>query len=102
VHPRAAGEVFLVADGHDWSTPQLVRAIAAALQCPPRLIPVPPGLLTGPAGLLGRRAAMARLCGSLQVDIAKNRALLQWAPPVDAAQAVAHTVRAIVGQMQDD
>ena len=102
VHPRAAGEVFLVADGHDWSTPQLVSAIAAALQRQARLIPVPVGLLTGAAGLLGRRAAMARLCGSLQVDIAKNRSLLQWEPPVDPAQAVAQTVRAIVAQAPDD
>jgi nucleoside-diphosphate-sugar epimerase len=102
VHPRAAGEVFLVADGHDWSTPQLIRAIAAALQRPPRLIPVPAWLLTGAAGLLGRRAAIARLCGSLQVDIAKNREWLEWAPPVDAAQAVASTVRALAGQAHDD
>ncbi|MGB5468751.1 MAG: NAD-dependent epimerase/dehydratase family protein [Sedimenticolaceae bacterium] len=102
VHPRAAGEVFLVADGHDWSTPQLVRAIAAALQRSPRLIPVPVGLLTGAAGLVGRRAAMARLCGSLQVDIAKNRALLQWEPPVDPRQAVARTVRTMVAQAPDD
>ena len=102
VHPRAAGEVFLVADGHDWSTPQLVRAIAGALQRSPRLIPVPAWLLTGVAGLLGRRDAMVRLCGSLQVDIAKNRTLLQWAPPVDPAQAVAQTVRAMVAQAPDD
>lgn len=102
VHPRAVGEVFLAADGHDWSTPQLIRAIASALQRRPPLIPVPEWLLTGVAGLLGRRAAMARLCGSLQVDITKNRALLQWEPPLDPEQAVARTVRAIVAQASDD
>ena len=95
VHPGAAGQVFLVSDGSDWSTPELVRAIAAELPGSPRLFAVPPGILRVAAGLLGRRALIDRLAGSLQVDIGKNRELLQWRPMQTPLQAVRRTVRSI-------
>ena len=41
-HPAAAGETFMVSDGEDLSTPELVRRIARALGKPARLVPVPP------------------------------------------------------------
>lgn len=41
-HPAAAGQTFLVSDGEDLSTPELVRKLAAAMGRPARLLPVPP------------------------------------------------------------
>lgn len=81
-HPQAANQVFLVSDGEDVSTAQLLRNMAAALQRPARLLPVPVGLLRLSAQLLGKRAVAKRLLGSLQVDISKNHELLGWTPPV--------------------
>lgn len=81
VHPAAANQTFLVSDGHDLSTTELVRAMAQAAGVPARLLPVPAGMLLMAGGILGQGAAMQRLCGNLQVDIAKARALLQWEPP---------------------
>ena len=98
VHPKAAGQVFLVSDGSDWSTPQLVRAIAAELPGSPRLFAIPPGVLKVAAGLLGRRALIDRLSESLQVDIGKNRELLQWRPMQSPSQAVQRTVLSIVDE----
>ncbi len=94
-HPAAAGQVFLVSDGADWSTPELVRAIAAELTHPPRLFAVAPRVLRFVAGLLGRRALIDRLADSLQVDIHKNQELLRWRPKQAPAEAVRQTVRAI-------
>jgi nucleoside-diphosphate-sugar epimerase len=78
-HPGAAGRTFLVSDGADISTPQLIRALASALECPARLIPVPIGLLQL-AARLTRSGSLARLTGSLQIDSSHIRDRLGWRP----------------------
>lgn len=87
-HPRAANQTFLVSDGEDVSTTDLLRKLASALGKPARLLPVPGWLLQGAAALLGRRNVAQRLFGSLQVDISKNQALLGWTPPVGLDQGL--------------
>ncbi|MDH0625439.1 SDR family oxidoreductase [Pseudomonas chengduensis] len=86
-HPAAANQTFMVSDGEDLSTRQLLRRMGGALGRPARLVPIPAWLLEAGASLLGKRALAQRLCGSLQVDISKTRELLNWSPPlgVDAA-----------------
>ncbi len=90
-HPDAVNQVFLASDGEDMSTTTLMRRTARALGKSARLVPVPGMMLTFIAGLLGKRDVAQRLCGSLQVDIAKTRRVLGWAPPlsVDAGLALA-------------
>ncbi|MBI2295914.1 MAG: SDR family oxidoreductase [Betaproteobacteria bacterium] len=78
--PQAAGQTYLVSDGEDVSTPDLVRAIAQALAVRPRLLPCPVALLHAGAALLGRGGEAARLTGSLQVDSTKIRRELGWEP----------------------
>jgi nucleoside-diphosphate-sugar epimerase len=87
-HPAAAGEVFLISDGVDFSTPELIRAMAAAMGLKPRLLPFPPGWLRGLAGLLGRSTEVERLCGNLQVDIGKSARLLGWHPVVPLTEGL--------------
>ena len=55
-HPAAANQTFLVSDGEDLSTTQLLRKIALALGRTARLVPIPAGVLRGVATLLGRKA----------------------------------------------
>ena len=81
-HPQAANQTFLVSDGHDLSTTELVRGMAQATGVPARLLPVPVWALQAGASLLGKGDAGRRLCGNLQVDISKARSLLGWVPPV--------------------
>jgi UDP-glucose 4-epimerase len=81
-HPAAAGDTFLVSDGVDVSTTELLRRTAHAMGKNARLLPVSALVLKGGATLLGRRALAQRLCGSLQVDVAKTRRLLGWTPPL--------------------
>lgn len=90
--PAAANQVFFVSDGEGLSTPQLIRAIAAALGRRPRLLPVPLPLLRAAAGLFGARDQVARLTESLEVDSGKIRRLLDWAPPVSVPQGLEETV----------
>ena len=80
-HPAAASETFMVSDGEDLSTPDLVRRLAAAAGCRARLVPVPRWGLRLAGALSGRSQAIERLTGSLQVDIAKAQRVLGWEPP---------------------
>ncbi|MEW5886694.1 MAG: SDR family oxidoreductase [Pseudomonadota bacterium] len=80
--PQAANQTFLVSDGDDVSTTELLRRVAHAYGVPARLLPVPVGLMRGAARLLGKDAVADRLFGSLQVDASKASDLLGWVPPV--------------------
>ena len=101
--PAAARETFLVSDGEDLSTPQLVRALAAALDRPARLVPVSPALFRA-AGRAGdalstlvpfplTTASVHRLLGSLAVDSSKLRRVAGFTPPYTVAQGLAETAR---------
>lgn len=92
-HPDAAGQVFLVSDGEDLSTTQLLRRMAQALGKSPFLLPVPQCCLSGMARILGRHALAQRLCGSLQVDIQKTRQVLGWEPPFTVDEALGQAAR---------
>jgi len=87
-HPAAANEIFLVCDGENLSTADLVRRLARAMDRPARLIPVPPSLLLGAASMIGRRAVAHRLLESLCVDITKAQQLLEWTPPVSVDEGL--------------
>jgi UDP-glucose 4-epimerase len=90
-HPAAANQTFLVSDGEDLSTTQLLTRMAQALGKSARLLPVPSVLLERGAQLLGKQSLSQRLCGSLQVDISKTRELLGWIPPISVDEALAST-----------
>ncbi len=80
-HPGAAGKTFLISDGEDVSTPELVRRLARAMARPTRLVPVPKTLLRLVAKGLGKSAAAERLLGSLYVAASGLQDELGWQPP---------------------
>lgn len=92
--PKAANQTFLVSDGQDLSTSDLVRKMAQAAGVPARLLPVPVWALQAGASLLGKGDAVHRLCGNLQVDISKARTLLNWKPPMSVDEGLR---KALVG-----
>lgn len=87
-HPAAAGQTFLVSDGEDVSTTELLRRTAQSMGKKAFLLPIPAFVLEWGAALLGKRAVAQRLCGSLQLDIAKTRQLLGWTPPVSVDEGL--------------
>jgi len=93
-HPAAAGQVFLVRDGQDLSTSELVERLAEALEQNIRLLRVPIPLLWASARLLGKGALAQRLLGSLVVDDAATRSRLGWTPPYSVADGLSITARA--------
>jgi UDP-glucose 4-epimerase len=86
--PAAAGQIFLVSDGEDMSTTELLRRTAQAMGKEAFLLPVPAFVLEWGAAFLGKRAVAQRLFGSLQVDIYKTRQLLGWIPPISVDEGL--------------
>jgi nucleoside-diphosphate-sugar epimerase len=90
-HPGSPGNTFLVSDGRDLSTPQLIEALAVALGTHARLLPAPAWLLHLVGRMAARSAEMDRLIGSLQVDIRHTCHTLQWSPPLPIETGLAQT-----------
>ncbi len=90
-HPAAAGQIYLVSDGEDVSTPGLLRQLGDAIGCPARLFPCPSALLKWAGALTGRSAQVDRLMDSLQVDSGKIRRELNWTPPYSLQQGLQAT-----------
>jgi len=91
--PQAAGGTYLVSDGEDVSTPDLVRGLAQALGVTARIPAFPLAALDFIAAVAGRRVELARLAGSLQVDGSRIRRELRWQPRYTLAQGLAETAR---------
>lgn len=92
-HPSAANQVFLVSDGDDLSTTDLLYRIGVALGRPARLISLPVSWLYFFATLLGYQSAVDRLCSCLQVDISKTRKLLNWSPSIGVDEGLRRVVK---------
>lgn len=91
-HPAAANQTFLLSDGEDVSTPELIRRLARLMDRNPRLVPFPPKLMRKIVGLLGQGEAAERLIGSLTVDNAPIVKGLAWKPPFSLDHGLADTV----------
>lgn len=90
-HPSAAGKTFLVSDGEDLSTAELVLRLAKALGSSARLWSMPVWMLRLAGEFTGRSGAIQRLTESLQVDITPTRRDLDWTPPSTVDDGLART-----------
>lgn len=89
--PALAGETLPVADAESVSTSELVYRLARELDVAPHLFHVPAFVMRAGGMLLGKRASLARLLGTLEVDAGRLRELARWAPPFTVEQGLAAT-----------
>jgi nucleoside-diphosphate-sugar epimerase len=94
-HPKAADHTFLVSDGEDLSTTELLRRICKASGQKVNLIWVPARLISFISALIGKKLISQRLLGSLQVDIHKTCELLDWKPSVSVDEGLSRTLNKI-------
>lgn len=95
-HPAAANQTFMVSDGEDLSTADLLRRLGAAMEKPARLLNIPPALLGAAAAMIGKRAVAQRLLGNLQVDISHTCRTLGWKPPVSVDEGLRRAVQGVI------
>lgn len=97
-HHEAKGKTYLVSDGEDVSTPELVRRVASALGKQASLFPFPPHFLRIVGAVIGKADLADRLVGSLRVDGARIRRELGWAPPFSLEQGLLETAKSFRAQ----
>jgi nucleoside-diphosphate-sugar epimerase len=88
---NAINQTFILSDGEDLSTPQLIRRLATCLDYPAPLLPVPPMLMKAAGKLTGKSDTVSRLLGSLAVDSTKIRQTLNWQTPYTLDQGLQAT-----------
>lgn len=93
-HPKAANEIFLISDGEDVSTTELLQKVAKAFGKTSLLIPIPVSLMSLAARFIGKGDVANRLFGSLQVDSSKARDLLGWKPVITMDEQLKKTADA--------
>jgi len=91
-HPQAANQTFLISDGEDMSTAELVKIIRQLNHRNPWLFSVPSSTLEKLFKLIGKSGLTQRLLGSLQVDITKARVMLGWQPKLSFQSGMAKTL----------
>jgi nucleoside-diphosphate-sugar epimerase len=82
---------WLVSDGDDLSTSDLVTRLGRAAGRPVRLVPCPRALLRAAGRVTGRGAEVDRLLGSLTVDLTGLRAT-GWSPPYTVDDGLCETM----------
>jgi UDP-glucose 4-epimerase len=93
-NPLAVNQRFLLSDGKDVSTTQLLKLLAKGMGKSSLLIPIPAFILRAIAQVLGASSAADRLLGSLQIDSSKARQLLHWQPPLSVEEGIAIAAKA--------
>ncbi len=99
--PASDARTFLISDGRDISTAELIRSMAAALGRPARLFAVPVGVLRLGGKMTGYAGEVRRLIDSLQVDSSRIRSQLSWTPPVSFERGMLATAVAMTRTNQE-
>ncbi|TAN45275.1 MAG: SDR family oxidoreductase [Nitrospirae bacterium] len=86
---KAANQLFLISDGEDVSTPDIIRLIAHAMSKNPKLVNIPEACFKFTAKVFPFAApALERLTGSLKIDSKKIRNMLEWRPQKSVAEGI--------------
>jgi hypothetical protein len=93
-HRLAAHRTWMVSDGEDIATPEIMRRLGSAMHRRVRLLPILVHALRLSGDLIGRESEIARLCGSLAVNIGHTLRESEWSPPIKFDEGLARTVAA--------
>ena len=87
-HPNAKNQCFMVSDNVDLSTAELIKLMAQAQGKRGWGVYVPYWCFSLIGKLSGKQDVIARLTGSLQVDISHTHSTLSWSPVMSTEDAL--------------
>ena len=87
-HPNAAGKTFLVSDGEDLSTADLIRYMQLATKKPNFLIPIPVFFLKFMSMFIGKQKEINKLVNSFKLETSYARKELNWKPPWSVKEGI--------------
>jgi nucleoside-diphosphate-sugar epimerase len=97
-HPAASQQTWLISDGEDLSTPELLGRLSELMHRRVRMFAISPVWMRAIARIFAMRDVTDRICGSLCVDSSVAQASLGWRPPYSVNDELARTVAAYVGE----
>ncbi|MFI4963706.1 MAG: NAD-dependent epimerase/dehydratase family protein, partial [Legionellales bacterium] len=89
--PKAANQIFLIADKDSLTLTQLTRYLAQEMNTRIFLVPVPVGILAFIFKCTGQQSLNTRLFGTLEVSTSKIQSLLNWTPPIGSEEGLGKT-----------
>lgn len=89
-HPKAANQLYLVADNESWSLSELLSTLANAMNSSLKLFDIP--FIKFIFKILRLKNLNMRLFSSLELDNSKIKAQLGWEPPIEAQEGLKRTV----------
>ena len=89
---NAAGKTFLVSDGEDVSTSDLIKYITTATGKPLKLFKLPTKILKFLGIITGKQKEVNQLLSSLEIDIKYTREELKWKPPASVTESIKQMV----------
>ena len=92
-HPDSAGKTFLISDGEDLSTPDLIKHMSSSMGRKVYLFPVPVFLLKFVSRIFGKQKEIDRLVGSLKIDSNYTQETLKWTPPVNVSEGIRRMIQ---------
>ena len=91
-NPKAAGRTFLVSDGEDLTTSELLYKLSYMMNKPSRYFRFPVRLIRLAGKMTGKSLIVNRLCDSLQIDITSLKNTFDWTPPFSVDEGLRLTV----------
>lgn len=99
---EGAGRTFLVSDGEDLSTADLICRIARAAGKKDRLFAVPDLLFRGIAHLAPFwRTRLDQVLGSLEIDSSRFKTVMNWTPPYSINEGILSMAEVYLREKQD-
>lgn len=100
--PNAAGQTFLLSDGEDISTTDLIQTIAAAMGKKIILFKLPRPVFKWSSKFFPPvRQKLLQLTGSLVVDSSKFRNMMNWSPQYPLKQGIGEMVSDYISRFQN-
>ncbi|PKI02281.1 SDR family oxidoreductase [Glaciecola sp. 33A] len=96
--PKILNKVYLVSDGHDLSTSELVSCIASGLNRRTLNIPIPAVFLKVCGSIIRKEDVISRLTGSLQLDIEQTKVDFSWTPPYSYEFGITETANSFINR----